>query len=1108
MRTLSEVFASRGPLLPEGLRTLEVSPSRMIEPGMTVHASFTFRNLGGGIASGFRVRFRLPEGLTYLVGTARIDDALLDEQGGLTTLLQTSGADIGEIPAGGERRVSLAYTVATTIENGTPVTLQAAIASFDVPVIGSNIVRLVVRSRPVLQNPKTTLTLVPVREALPGEELQLNARVHNSGQSSAHDLVVLLPVPANTTFSPQSVTVEGRSVSAGAESEPFGFARPVVVAPMLGPGATLDVGYRVRIDAPLEDSTAVVANGAICSQEVAEFALAPVTVKIPSAAAFSSDETSLRVESEDEVEPGQRVRVILHTKNVGTARARKLSLRIALPDGMIYTPGSMAVDGAPVPDRTTVPDAVKLGDLEPGRSVELALSAVVFAPISDGHELNLSGTVAWSKGQRKFERMLVARSAPHFPANFNKIERETSRRVGPNDAVGYTISLQNMGADVATEVRLQLTADEGLEHLRVYDRDTELPIGDEAGTIALDTLEPGVSRLLRVEAHVAPVIEDQTQLRLHATLLTLQVPRIELGSPVHVVSSRPRFSAITSHIEVDSDEALRPNRLSTCKLILANEGTDRGRDVRVSLQLPDELRLERVDEATRDGNVVVFGEIPAGETREATLAIRLVGVVSGAELLAISARVGGLNVVPFALNTIELATHAEASFAEGATLSSSPAESVDAGAEIAYTLSLRNCGDGSAKRLTARVALLQDAVYAPGSTTVNGIALQDFAGTSPLLSEAGLTLANVGAGVEVIARWRVIVNMPLPPATPIETGATVNWDEAPEMSVVAPVVRVRSTSALPIIEPELPFSVLGAIAAPVRQTTVTTRTEIGNFQPAYVELRPALPVRLNGGGGGSAGGGNTSSGAKIVADSDSIPTIEYPQLAGGSVAFEPAAAAQTTVFLELSDEHLSWVVQYLEQTRVGGIVSHLLTVRALFPDRVGGADRLLRARLRSHREMLAELADRLFIKVRLPDFPLAPADVETPELRTSLVALVEELAVGNTERASLRSGLRLAETLDGPTLAAATEKLGRDEIATASAWQVMAMLMGTSLERDGGVVSDFADYRNALVHELGQRTSLDPGAFEASLREPVDPLLDEGRESMVRTLAEQQRVLN
>ena len=39
MRTLSEVFAPRGPLLPEGLRTLEVSPNRVIEPGSTVHAA-------------------------------------------------------------------------------------------------------------------------------------------------------------------------------------------------------------------------------------------------------------------------------------------------------------------------------------------------------------------------------------------------------------------------------------------------------------------------------------------------------------------------------------------------------------------------------------------------------------------------------------------------------------------------------------------------------------------------------------------------------------------------------------------------------------------------------------------------------------------------------------------------------------------------------------------------------------------------------------------------------------------------------------------------------------------------------------------------------------
>jgi uncharacterized repeat protein (TIGR01451 family) len=1123
MRTLSEAFAPRGPLLPEGLRTLEISPNRVVEPGTTVHAVFTFRNLGGGTGSGFRVRFRLPEGLAYLPGTARIDDTPLDEHSGLTTLLQSSGADIGEIPAGGERRISLSYSVATTIENGTPLTLQAAVASFDVPVIGSNIVRLVVSSRPVLQNPKTTLALAAVREALPGEELQLNARIHNSGQSSAHDLVLLLPVPAHTTFSPHSVTIEGRSVAAGSATEPFGIARPTIVAPTLAPGTTIDIGYRVRIDAALEDATPITAYAAICSQEVAEFALSPVIVKVPSAAAFSGEETALRVESEEEVEAGQRVRIVLRAKNVGTARARKLSLKIVLPEGLVYTPSSLAIDDAPAADHGAVPDAIRIGELEPGRSVEVAIGAIVQTPVPDRRELRMTALAAWSKGQRKFERTIVARSAPRFPPNFNKIDRDSAQRVGPGDVVGYTIALQNMGTDVATEVRLSLTADEGLERLRVRDRDTEIAIGD-GGIVALDNLEPGVSRSLRVDGRIAGPIEDQTPLRLHAALLTAQIPRVELGSPVYLADSRPKFSAATSVIVNDGEEALRPNRTGTCRLILANEGTDRGRDVRVALKLPDELRLEAVDDASRDGNALVFGDIPAGETREAVLRLRLLAVVLGNEVLTFSGRVGGLNVVPFALNPIEFATHAEASFAEGATLTSMPADTIDAGAEIAYTLSLRNCGDGAAKRLAARVAALSNAVYAPGSTTVNGIALQDYVGTSPLLSEAGLALADVGAGVEVIARWRVIVNIPLPPATAIETSATVHWDDAPEIIVAAAPIRVRSTSALPIVEPELPFSVLGAIAAPTRATTLATRTEIGSFGPAYVELRPALPIRANanaiananGNGQSALGGGQSvfTNHSSRSPEAEPISTIEYAQLASGNDVAEPAPVADapeppmTTVFLELSDEHLAWAVQYLVQTRVGGIVAHLLALRALFPDRVSGGDRLLRARLRSHREMLGEHADRLFIKMRLPDFPLVSGDVETPELRASLVALVEELAVEKNERASLRSGLRLAQKLDHAMLLAAVQELGRDNLATAAPWLVMTRLIGTSLERDGGVLTEFTAYRDALIEEFTKRSSLDAAAFEASLKEPADPLLDEARESVVRTLAEQQRVLN
>ncbi|MDQ2991890.1 MAG: hypothetical protein M3R30_03585 [Candidatus Eremiobacteraeota bacterium] len=58
MRSLTEGFAPGTPTLPEGLRTLAVSPDRELEPGMAVRAAFTFRNQGGAPATGVR-----PEGL-------------------------------------------------------------------------------------------------------------------------------------------------------------------------------------------------------------------------------------------------------------------------------------------------------------------------------------------------------------------------------------------------------------------------------------------------------------------------------------------------------------------------------------------------------------------------------------------------------------------------------------------------------------------------------------------------------------------------------------------------------------------------------------------------------------------------------------------------------------------------------------------------------------------------------------------------------------------------------------------------------------------------------------------------------------------------------------
>ena len=154
MRTLTEAFAPGAPSLPEGLRTLVVSPDRTVEPGTTVRATFAFYNFGGAAATGLRVRFSAPEGLRYIPGSARVDDRALEDVRGETALLAANGADVGEVPPGVERRIALAYVLTSTVENGAVFDLQAALVANETDVIGSNVVRLVAQSAPVLRQPR------------------------------------------------------------------------------------------------------------------------------------------------------------------------------------------------------------------------------------------------------------------------------------------------------------------------------------------------------------------------------------------------------------------------------------------------------------------------------------------------------------------------------------------------------------------------------------------------------------------------------------------------------------------------------------------------------------------------------------------------------------------------------------------------------------------------------------------------------------------------------------------------------------------------------------------------------------------------------------------
>src|SRR5690242_12752576 len=161
----------------ESLRTLVVTPRRTVTPGETIRVEFAFSNLGGAPATGVRVRFAAPSGVSAIEGSDTLDDAPLEGE----RLVATEGAGLGDLAQNAQRRVACSFRVDQRIEDGTELVFQAALSTDQTPVVGSNRERLAVRSEPLLQNTSTFLTIVAPDEPKPGDVITIQATIANTG---------------------------------------------------------------------------------------------------------------------------------------------------------------------------------------------------------------------------------------------------------------------------------------------------------------------------------------------------------------------------------------------------------------------------------------------------------------------------------------------------------------------------------------------------------------------------------------------------------------------------------------------------------------------------------------------------------------------------------------------------------------------------------------------------------------------------------------------------------------------------------------------------------------------------------------------------------------
>ncbi|HEX5042866.1 MAG TPA: hypothetical protein VFV75_08155 [Candidatus Polarisedimenticolaceae bacterium] len=140
-----------------------------------------------------------------------------------------------------------------------------------------------------------------------------------------------------------------------------------------------------------------------------------------------------------------------------------------------------------------------------------------------------------------------------------------------------------------------------------------------------------------------------------------------------------------------------------------------------------------------------------------------------------------------------------------------------AGETLRYTITVRNTGNGAATGVVLRDAIPVNTAYVAGSTTLNGTAVADSGGLSPLVN--GMPIGNIPVGGVATITFDVVVDPGVVDGTVISNQGFVS-------AVGQGVVDVPSD------DPDTPVA------------NDPTRDIVGNFPLLYAEKRVALSVDL------------------------------------------------------------------------------------------------------------------------------------------------------------------------------------------------------------------------------------------------------------------------
>lgn len=624
-----------------------------------------------------------------------------------------------------------------------------------------------VTSTPVIQPQISLSKAASTNNATVGDTVSYTVTITNSGNLEAAQLVITDPIPAGTSFVPNSVIIGG-TPAPGASPETG------ITVGTVAPAASVDVTFSVIV-------SSLPTPQLISNQAAAAYTFTPPDGRVLNGSA-ASNTVSFPVSSPNvavtkstpstAVSIGDTITYTVVAANNGIANVTNLLLTDTIPTGASFVPGSVTINGAASPASNPA-TGIALGSLPPAGTSTTTFDITVNS-VPNPAELSNQAAVSFTSGAFSGTSFSNITTTPVYQPSIQASKSANTLNATVGDTLVYSFNIGNTGNYPATVTLTDpLSPNTTFITNSVLINGSSLAGADPATGINVGTIGPGttVNVMFSVVIDSLPTPQQLVNQGTAAYAYTLPDGRTLTGSAVSntvtVAVSSPNLSVVKS----STTTATTVGDTVVFTTTLTNLGIASVTNVIFTDPIPGGTALVpdsvTVDGAPRPGANpaagVIIGSIAPGGAVTVSFSVNVTELPASRELTnqsSVSFTSGAFSAVTFS-NTIAVPVY-QPVFSAVKTANTANAT---VGDTVAYTITLSNTGNYGAL-FTLSDTIPAGTTFVPNSVLLNGSSVP---GADP---SAGIPLGVVST--TVVVTFSVIVDS-LPPNQQLTNQASASY---------------------------------------------------------------------------------------------------------------------------------------------------------------------------------------------------------------------------------------------------------------------------------------------------------------------------------------------